>query len=340
MEQDGSRTAVLLLNMGGPDSLEAVRPFLRNLFLDPAILGLPGALRRPLAAFMAARRARKIRPRYELIGGKSPIGPITFEQARAVGQVLGPAFGPVLPAFSYWHPFISDAVGEAARSNADNLVALSLYPQYCSATTGSCLQDVSMNLPGTPFEDSIRIIDSWPTHPGYLDALAATVNEALSRIPENLRDDAVILFSAHGVPESLIDRGDPYLEQTLSTVEGVIERLGGREHQIAFQSRLGPIKWLGPSLPDKLEELSAKGATPLVIVPVSFVSDHIETLYELDIQHREIAMGLGFTVYERAPALNTRPDFIAALADLVRSVAPARGGEGELGSLGDGAQSP
>jgi ferrochelatase len=340
MESGGRRTAVLLLNMGGPDSLEAVRPFLRNLFLDPAILGLPAALKRPLAAFMAARRARKVRPRYELIGGKSPIGPITQDQGSAVKQLLGPDYGPVLPAFSYWHPFISDAVGEAARSSADSLIMLSLYPQYCMATTGSCLRDVSMNLPGTPFEDSIRIIDSWPTHPGYLDAMAATVKEALSRISENLRDDAVILFSAHGVPESLIDRGDPYLEQTLLTVEGVIERLGGREHQIAFQSRLGPVKWLGPSLPDKLEELAAKGATPLVIVPVSFVSDHIETLYELDIQHREIAMGLGFTVYERAPALNTRPAFIAALADLVRSSAPSGGGEGELGSLGEGAQSP
>ena len=335
MESGGRRTAVLLLNMGGPDSLEAVRPFLRNLFLDPAILGLPAALKRPLAAFMAARRARKVRPRYELIGGKSPIGPITFEQARAVGQVLGPAFGPVLPAFSYWHPFISDAVGEAARSNTDSLIVLSLYPQYCMATTGSCLRDVSMNLPGTPFEDSIRIIDSWPTHPGYLDALAATVKEALSRISENLRDDAVILFSAHGVPESLIDRGDPYLEQTLLTVEGVIERLGGREHQIAFQSRLGPVKWLQPSLSDKLQEMSAKGAPPLVIVPVSFVSDHIETLYELDIQHREIAMELGFTVYERAPALNTRPDFIQALADLVRSAAQTGAGEGAKGRGGE-----
>lgn len=319
MEQDGHRTAVLLLNMGGPDSLDAVRPFLRNLFSDPAIIGLPALLRRPLASILSARRARKVRPRYELIGGKSPIGPITFDQARAIEQALGPAFGPVLPAFSYWHPFIPDAVAKAARSGADSLVVLSLYPQYCRATTGTCLEDISMNLPGTPFEGSVRIIDSWATHPLYLDALAATVNEALSSVPENLRDDVVILFSAHGIPESLIEKGDPYLKQTLCTVEGVMERLGKGEYQVAFQSRLGPVKWLGPSLPDKLKELSAKGAPPLVIVPVSFVSDHIETLYELDIQHRELAIELGFAVYERAPALNTRPDFIAALADLIRS---------------------
>ena len=335
MEPGGRQTAVLLLNMGGPDSLDAVRPFLRNLFSDPAIIDLPPLLRRPLAAIISARRAHKVRPRYKLIGGKSPIGPITLDQAAAVEQALGPAYGPVLPAFSYWHPFISDALAEASRSDAGDMVALSLYPQYCQATTGSCLRDVSMNLPGTPFEDSTRIIDSWAAYSPYLDALAATVKEALFRVPENLQDDAIILFSAHGVPESIIEDGDPYLEQTLSTVNGVIDRLGGRKHQVAFQSRLGPVKWLGPSLSDKLKELSAKGAPPLVIVPVSFVSDHIETLYELDIQHREIAMELGFTVYERAPALNTRPDFIAALAELVRSSAPPRGGEGEHGGGGE-----
>ena len=187
MTQGGRQTAVLLLNMGGPDSLDAVRPFLRNLFSDPAIIGLPSLLRRPLAAMMSARRARKVRPRYELIGGKSPIGTITLDQAAALDQALDSSFGPVLPAFSYWRPFISDAVGEASRSGADSLIALSLYPQYCLATTGTCLEDVSMNLPGTPFEDSAHIIDSWATHPPYLDALAATVDEALERVPESLR---------------------------------------------------------------------------------------------------------------------------------------------------------
>ena len=338
MEQGGRRTAVLLLNMGGPDSLEAVRPFLRNLFLDPAILSLPAALRRPLASILSARRTRKVLGRYELIGGKSPIGPITRDQAAAVDQLLGPDFGPVLPAFSYWHPFIADAVDSASQSGAGSLIALSLYPQYCMATTGSCLKEVSMNLAGTPFEDSVRLIDSWGSHPPYLKALAGTVQDALERIPESYRDDAVILFSAHGVPESLIEGGDPYLNQTISTVEGVMDHLEGHEHHIAFQSRLGPVKWLQPTLKDKLKELSTKGAPPLVIVPVSFVSDHIETLYELDIQHLQIARELGFTVYERAPALNTRPDFIAALADLIRSAAPTRGGEGEKGSMGEKSQ--
>lgn len=321
-ERGGKGTAVLLLNMGGPDSLEAVQPFLRNLFNDPAIIGLPGVLRRPFASLLSTRRARKVRPRYQLIGGKSPIGELTARQAAALTDLLPSGFGPVLPAFSYWNPFISEAVEEAASSGAERLVALSLYPQYCSATTGTCIEDLSMLLPGTPFESGVEIIDSWPTHPGYLDAIAATVQEAIEQVPVEKRDDAVVLFSAHGIPQKLVDSGDPYLTETLATVNGVVERLGGRPHDLAFQSRLGPVKWLEPSLPDKLAELASAGAPPLVIVPVSFVSDHIETLYELDIQHREIAEELGFDVYVRAPALNTRPDFIRALAELVLSVAP------------------
>jgi len=317
MRNPADKTAILLLNMGGPDSLGAVRPFLTNLFLDPAIINVPGPFRRPLATFLAARRTRKVLPRYELIGGKSPIGEITVRQADALSMELGKSFGPVLPAFTYWHPFISESVIEADRQGARNLVALSLYPQFCSATTGTCLEDLSQALPGTLFESSLAVIDSWADNPGYLDALAATVMEALERIPADRRDEAVVIFSAHGVPASLIRKGDPYLEETVLTVKGVSRRIGNRPYELAFQSRLGPVKWLEPSLPEILRSLSAKGAPPLVIVPVSFVSDHIETLYELDIQHRLIAEELGFTVFERAAALNTRPDFIRTLAQLV-----------------------
>ncbi len=319
MEPTGGKTAVLLLNMGGPDSLDAVRPFLKNLFSDPAILGMPGIFRRPLASFLSSRRARKVRPRYELIGGRSPIADITRHQAQALAQILGSDFGPILPAFSYWHPFISESVTLAQESGAGNLVALSLYPQYCSATTGTCLEDLSMALTGTVFEPALTIIDTWPDHPAYLDALAATATEALERVPLEARDETVVLFSAHGIPASLVRKGDPYLDETHRTVEGVSRRLGDRPCELAFQSRLGPVKWLEPSLPGMLRTLSAKGAPPLVLVPVSFVSDHIETLFELDIQHRQTAKELGFTIYERAPALNTRPDFIETLAQLVRT---------------------
>jgi len=311
------KTAIVLLNMGGPDSLAAVRPFLKNLFSDPAILRLPYFIRKPLASFLSMRRAEKVKPRYELIGGKSPIREITEGQARALEEILGPEFGPVLPAFSYWHPLIKDSVASCQAAGATGLIALSLYPQYCSATTGSCVEDLSMALPETAFETTTTIIDTWPDHPPYLDALAATVNEALDRIPPGPRDDAVVLFSAHGVPASLIRNKDPYLEETRKTVAGIAGRLGDRPTHLAFQSRLGPVKWLRPSLPETLKALAAKGAPPLVVVPVSFVSDHIETLYELDIQHRAMARELGFPFFERAPALNTRPDFIRALAGLV-----------------------
>jgi len=320
--QGNGQTAILMLNMGGPDNPEAIRPFLKNLFSDPAILRIPSLVRNPLASFLSSRRARKVRPRYELIGGKSPIGEITRSQARALDEALGSRFGPVLPAFSYSHPMIRDAVTSAQAGGAKNLIALSLYPQYCSATTGSCLEDLSMALPGTVFETSTTILDTWPDFPAYLDALALTVTEALERIPPGPRDDAVVLFSAHGIPASLIRNGDPYLGETRRTVDGVVQRLGHRTSRLAFQSRLGPVKWLRPSLEETLRELSANGAPPVVIVPVSFVSDHIETLYELDIQHRRVATDLGFPFFERAPALNTRPDFIHALAKLVLSVMP------------------
>ncbi|UCF89543.1 MAG: ferrochelatase, partial [bacterium] len=171
MSAEDRTTAVLLLNMGGPDSLDAVRPFLTNLFSDPAIIGLPGFLRLPLARLMGKRRAEKVTPRYRLIGGRSPISQITAGQAQALASVLrdrGHDIAGVFPAFSYWHPFIHEAVDSAHRAGARRLIALSLYPQYCRATTGTCVQDLSRALPGTPFEARTRIVDSWPDHPGYI----------------------------------------------------------------------------------------------------------------------------------------------------------------------------
>lgn len=314
------KLAILLLNMGGPDSLDTVRPFLKNLFSDPNIINLPGFLRIPLASFLSIRRSRKVIPRYRLIGGRSPIARITGEQALGLRVALtktGLQTTSVRPAFSYWHPFISESVLRSTEEGARDLLVLSLYPQYCRATTGTCLTDLWRALESSPLESSTIVVDRWPDHPGYLDALAGTVTEAIATIPSRERDDAIILFSAHGIPESLVASGDPYYEETLLTVSGVMERLGSRQHHLAFQSRLGPVKWLEPSLPDTLQELARKGAPPVVVVPVSFVSDHIETLYELDIQHLEIAQGLGFRTFVRAPALNTRADFIRALADLV-----------------------
>jgi len=311
---------VLLLNMGGPDSLQAVKPFLENLFSDPAITGLPRFLRRPLAAMLSSSRAKKVTPRYDLIGGRSPLNSITEKQCVALESELadrGLDSASVRPALRYWHPFISESGAWVREKEAEKIVALSLYPQFCRATTGTCLDELENTLSSHDMLHMVEIIDRWPVNPGYIRALAGTITEALQSIPEPDRDDAVILFSAHGVPQSLIRKGDPYLAETTRTVESVMKILGDRPNTLAFQSRLGPVRWLEPSLSDALTQLAQKRKPPIVVVPVSFVSDNIETLYELDIQHKGIAEDLGIKTYVRAPALNTRPDFIEALADLI-----------------------
>ncbi len=322
MEHRSSSIAVLLLNMGGPDSLLAVKPFLENLFSDPAITGLPRFLRQPLAAILSSSRAKKVIPRYDLIGGRSPLNSITKKQCDVLESELtdrGLDSISVRPALRYWHPFISESAAWVRERKAEKIIALSLYPQFCRATTGTCLDELKSTLGANDMLHMVEVVDRWPVNPGYIGALASTVTEALQSIPEPERDDTVILFSAHGVPQSLIRKGDPYLAETTQTVKSVMRILGDRPNTLAFQSRLGPVRWLEPSLSDALAQLAKKGKPPVVVVPVSFVSDNIETLYELDIQHKEIAGDLGIKTYVRAPALNTRPDFMAALADLVLS---------------------
>jgi ferrochelatase len=319
--EEGKKTAVLLLNMGGPDSEAAVRPFLFNLFADRNIIGLPAPLRYPLAYLLCTLRAAKVRPRYRAIGGKSPLPELTAAQGRALTEALagrGMA-ATAYPAFSYWYPLIHESVDRAIDGGAGRIVALSLYPQYCRATTGTCLAELHRALRARrqSFNGEVTVVDRWPDHPGYLDALAGTVKETLAGLSDGERRKAEVLFSAHGVPLSLVEKGDPYREEVERTVAGVMGRLGSIPHRLAFQSALGPMKWLAPSLADTLSALAKDGAPPVVVVPLSFVSDHVETLYELDIQYAELARSLGFSRYLRAPALNTRPDFIAALADLV-----------------------
>ncbi len=318
MGSSNDTTAVLLLNMGGPDSVPAIKPFLDNLFSDPAIFPLPALLRRPLAAAISTLRSRKVSERYELIGGGSPINRITGQQADALATVLSGRGSTVFarPALRYWHPFISESANWAQEKGAARIIALSLYPQYSGVTTGTCIKEIERTFSGGGQTGEPVIIDRWPTHPLYIKALAGTINDAIEKIPSEEQDDAILVFSAHGVPLSVIKRGDPYLDEITQTVDGVVRSVGGRPHCLAFQSRLGPVKWLEPYLADTLADLAPAGA-PVVIVPISFVSDNIETLYDLDIQHRQIAHELGITTYVRAEALNTRPDFIEAMADIV-----------------------
>ncbi len=315
-------TGVVLCNMGGPDSLQAVRPFLENLFSDPEILRFPlsGILQQPLARWISRRRAPKVAERYRRIGGRSPIGEITRAQADALASALGSDWA-VTVAMRYWHPRAREAAAELRGQRASRIVVLPLYPQYSRATTGSSLADletglVAEGLGGVPR----RVVRSWHDHPAYLDALAEAVDEGLRDLGE-----ATVLFSAHSLPMKLIEQGDPYLDQVRVTVAGVVERLKNPSHRLAFQSRTGPVRWLGPGVEETLETLAAEGVRRVLVAPVSFVSDHIETLYEIDVEYAELARTLGIREFRRCPGLNTRPSFIQALATIARDAARGLG---------------
>ncbi len=310
-------TGVVLLNMGGPESTAAVRPFLEELFSDPAILPLPAAIRLPLARWIARMRASRVVPRYERIGGRSPLVEITRAQAGALARELRGGGGSwhVEPAMRYTPPRAAEALARLRERGAERLVVLPLYPQYSEATTGSSLRDLERALEAAGMAELPRaVVRSWHDHPGYAGALAEAVREALEGL-----SDPVVLFSAHSLPERAVRRGDPYLDHVKATVEAVRERLPPVRWRLAFQSRTGPVRWIGPGVEETLAALAREGCGAVVVVPVSFVSDHIETLYEIDVEYRALAEGLGIRAFRRAPALNTRPSFIRALADLART---------------------
>ncbi|HVI22867.1 MAG TPA: ferrochelatase [Myxococcales bacterium] len=316
-------TGVLLLNLGGPDSLDAVEPYLVNLFRDPFLIRLPirGKLRDVFAAFVARRRAPHVRKLYAEIGGRSPIEPITRAQAGLLENELGPGYRCYV-AFSAWKPYIREAAQRAKDDGAEKLVGVSLFPQWCSATTGSVLHD--LNLEAKRLGLPVRAVESYPEDPEYLDALAATVRQGLERFPPAVRPAAHVVFSAHGVPVSIIKKGDPYEKEIRATVRGLVARMPeGQPWSLSFQSKVGPVKWLEPATARHLPALANSGVKNVLVVPVAFVSDHIETLHEQRILLRGIAEAAGIERYEVADALNESPRFARALARLVRKVEAA-----------------
>jgi len=310
-----AKTAILLLQMGGPDSIEAVEPFLFNLFSDRDIIRIGPAFLQPLIArFIARRRAPKSAAFYEQIGGKSPIRELTELQARTLESRLGPEFR-CFVAMRYSKPSTIEALAAVKKEGISRIIALSLYPHYSRATTGSSINELKRVLALSGSEFSVTYIDRFFEHPLYIEALAGRIEEGLSNFSE--REMAHLLFSVHSLPQSMIEGGDPYLDHILETVRLVMERFDDMNYHLAFQSRAGPVKWLEPSTEEMLENLAAAGCEDLLVVPLSFVSDHIETLYEIDIQYAEEARALGMKNFWRAPSLNDSPLFIECLAELV-----------------------
>ena len=316
----GGPNVVILMNMGGPDSEAAVAPFLTNLFLDPEILPLPlpGFLRGFVARKIAASRAVKVIPRYRLLGGKSPQGELTRRQAAALEEDLnarGGARWRVLVAMRYWHPFTGEALEEAAALSPARIVALSLYPHYSRAVGGSSVGELRRALRRRPLGCRVSVVDRFFRHPLFLQAHAERIAASLAQFPDAGRD-AFVLFSAHNLPEKLIRQGDPYLDQVRATVDGLLPAIGARPWRLAFQSRSGPVKWLAPEVAETLRELADEGRRQVLMVPLSFVSDQIETLYEIDMVYAEAARLAGVE-FRRTPAFNDARDFIALLATLV-----------------------
>ena len=311
---------ILLFNLGGPERLEDVRPFLYNLFSDPEIINLPAILRKPLAAFIAVTRGPKSRGYYAKIGGGSPLRRVTVEQGRALEARLAERGYQVRTyvGMRAWHPFIGEAVDELLADGVTDLVVLPLYPQFSVSTTGSSTKELYRNLwrRGGVRGVRRRYITRWHEHPAYIDAVARGIAAELAKFPDP--SSVHLLFTAHSIPISYIDKGDPYQRQTEATVRRVLERVpAGLEHTLAYQSKVGPVKWLEPSTESQLRALGERGVAQVLAIPISFVSDHIETLYEIDILYRELAEAAGIAHFRRTAALGLDRGFIDGLADLV-----------------------
>ncbi|MCC5614960.1 ferrochelatase [Nostoc sp. CHAB 5836] len=316
------RVGVLLLNLGGPDKLEDVGPFLYNLFSDPEIIRLPFRwLQKPLAWFIATRRTRTSQENYKQIGGGSPLRRITEAQGEALKEQLGylGQEANIYVGMRYWHPYTEEAIAQVTQDHIEHLVILPLYPQFSISTSGSSFRLLEKLWQEDPKLQPIdyTVIPSWYKQPGYLQAMAQLVAQELEQFPNP--NEVHIFFSAHGVPKSYVEEaGDPYQQEIQECTALIMQTLNRpNSHTLAYQSRVGPVEWLQPYTEDALKELGAQGVKNLVVVPISFVSEHIETLQEIDIEYREVAEKSGIHNFRRVPAPNTHPVFINALAELV-----------------------
>jgi len=317
MTTETKPTALILLNMGGPDSLDAVEPFLYNLFSDRELIQLPAGalLQKPFARIISHFRAKRVVENYRTIGGKSPLLEWTKKQAAGIADLLENTQPFVI--MRYWHPFADQVLGEIKKAGIEQAVVLSMYPHYTGATTGSSINDFKRTAAKVYPELQYQLIEDWYDWPAYLDALANRVREGLAEMPED--QTRRIFFSAHALPQKFIDRGDPYQQHVMATVQGVMDRVDGRPPWVvAFQSRSGPVKWMEPGTEEMIVQLAKDGCKSLLMVPISFVSDHIETLEEIDVEYRDLALENGIEHFRRVPSLNDHDDFLQGLAELVK----------------------
>lgn len=327
MDQEGPtrRLAVVLFNLGGPDSLEAVQPFLFNLFSDPAIIRMPQPLRWIIAKLISHKRVPEALKIYKALGGSSPLLQETRKQAVALEDLLAlESEVKVFIAMRYWPPMAQETAKEVAAFNPDEIVLLPLYPQYSTTTSASSLKEWRRAADAAKITASTRAVCCYPTAPGLIEAHLGRILEKI----ENRENKKLprLLFSAHGLPENIVRAGDPYAWQVEATVAATVQALKARlkieslDHTICYQSRVGPLKWLKPSIEEEISRAVDQGRT-LLVVPISFVSEHSETLYELDIKYAKLAAEKGVPFYDRVAALGCQESFIRALAELARGAA-------------------
>ncbi|HUT76175.1 MAG TPA: ferrochelatase [Polyangia bacterium] len=322
MEAAGSasrgRDGVLLLGMGGPWTLPDVKPFLLSIFGDRQVIRFPGgpALQGSWARLLTLLRSRAVRSRYAAIGGGSPLLHWTSRQAAALSRALGGT--PVEVAMRYASPRAPESVSRLAAAGCGRIVLLPLYPQECGATTGTSLDDARGAVAGHGRGLEAVVVRSFHDDPAYVRSVAARVRSGLSDLSRDEADRPFVLFSAHGVPERVEHSGDPYVTEVRRTAELVLTELGPEvgEHGLSFQSRVGPVRWVGPATASEIRRLGREGRKAVLVVPISFVSDHIETLHEIDIELRGIAARAGIQRFGRAPSLNDGVDFVEALAGI------------------------
>ncbi len=317
-------TGIVMMNLGGPKNLNEVNPFLKQLFADREIIQLPA--QNFLGPFIANRRTKSVQQNYDDIGGGSPILDWTELQGRGMVERLDRMSPETAPhkfyvAFRYINPFSEDALKQMKEDGVKRAVAFTQYPQFSCATTGSSLNELWRASRRVGLQDAFdwSVIDRWPTQSTFVEAMTETVRQGLAEFSDEERDDVLIVFSAHSLPMSVVNRGDAYPAEVGATTHEVMQRLDRPyEHLVAYQSEVGPVPWLGPSTETVIEQLGKKKRKNVLIVPIAFTSDHIETLHELDIEYGELAEEVGIENYKRAPALNGMELFQDALAEIVR----------------------